>query len=72
MRPIAYLTTRIRNGVKTTCFEVMDGLGMQEILAHDTEAVMALQAAEEENKRLRQRVAMLEKLVRAGKAVSVE
>lgn len=72
METIAYLTTSVRNGEKVTYFVPVDGIGMQEILAHDTAAVLALRRAQEENKRLRQRNAMLEKLVRAGKAVSAE
>lgn len=72
METIAYLTSSIRNGKKATYFVPVDGIGMQEILEHDTAAVLALRRAEEENQRLRQRVAMLEKLVRAGKAVSAE
>lgn len=72
METIAYLTTSVRNGEKVTYFVPVDGIGMQEILAHDTAAVLDLRRAEEENKRLRQRNAMLEKLVRAGKAVSAE
>ena len=72
METIAYLTSSVRNGTKVTYFVPVDGIGMQEILAHDTAAVLALRRAEEENQRLRQRVSMLEKLVRAGKAVSAE
>ena len=72
METIAYLTSRIRNGVKVTFFVPREDIGMQEILEHDTAAVLALRRAEEENQRLRQRVSMLEKLVRAGKAVSEE
>ena len=65
MEAIAYLKSSIRNGTKVAYFVPVDGIGMQEILSHDTAAVLALRRAEEENQRLRQKVAMLEKLVRA-------
>lgn len=54
METIAYLTSSVRNGTKVTYFVPVDGIGMQEILSHDTEAVLALRRDEEENQRLRQ------------------
>lgn len=65
METIAYLKSSIRNGTRVTYFVPVDGIGMQEILEHDTAAVLALRRAAEENQRLRQKVSMLEKLVRA-------
>ena len=72
MESIAYLTSSIRMGKKATYFVPVDGVGMQEILAHDTAAVLALRRAEEENQRLMQKISVLEKLLRAGKEVSAE
>lgn len=69
MDTIAYLTSRMQGGRTETFFVPREGIGLQEILQHDTAAVMALRQAREENQRLRNRVAMLEKLVRAREVV---
>ena len=36
VRPIAYLVTSIRGGVKESHDEAQEGLGLQEVLEHDT------------------------------------
>lgn len=68
LRPIAHLETVVKNGITHTRFALRADFGLQEVLAHDTAACAALSEAQEENRRLRRRLQMLEKLVqRTGK-----
>ena len=63
LRPIAHLETVVKNGITHTRFALRADFGLQEVLAHDTAACAALVEAEEENRKLRQRVELLERLV---------
>lgn len=69
LRPIAHLETVIKNGVTHTRFALKADFGLQEVLAHDTAACAALAEAEEENRKLRQRVELLERLVRSAERI---
>lgn len=69
LRPIARLETIMKNGITHTRFALRADFGLQEVLAHDTAACAALAEAQEENRKLRQRVEMLERIVRSTERI---
>ena len=68
VRPIAYLVTSIRGGVKESHYEAQDGLGLQEVLEHDTAVTLYAQALERKCHALQQRVKLLERMAEAVRA----
>lgn len=69
LRPIARLETIMKNGITHTRFALRADFGLQEVLAHDTAACAALAEAQEENRKLKQRVELLERLVRSTERI---
>lgn len=68
VRPIAYLVTSIRDGVKESHYEAQEGLGLQEVLEHDTAVTLYAQALERKCHALRKRVKLLERMAEAVRA----
>lgn len=72
VQPIAYLVTSIRGGVEESHYEVQEDMGLQEVLEHDTAAVLYARALEQRCAALEKRCRMLERIVRAARPAEAE